>query len=119
MRRRHGWPVPDGAGQPPHAIGSGTACPAYAFRPENIVSHREGATMSAIQRLVTAVLPASWVASLERESRLWIVRCNTCHHATDLWKRGGIRGKAASRTRMYGKCPNCQSNAWHTIIREA
>ena len=74
--------------------------------------------MSAIQRLVIAVLPAKWVASMERESRLWTVRCDTCQRATSLWERGGIRGKAAGQTRMYGKCPDCGRNTWHKIVRD-
>ncbi|MBK6750645.1 MAG: hypothetical protein IPG67_11710 [Acidobacteria bacterium] len=74
--------------------------------------------MSFIQRFVKAILPASTFASMEAESRSWMVVCNACGTTRTLWDIGGIRGGAAGKTSMRLKCTKCAENTWHTIKRE-
>ena len=74
--------------------------------------------MSFIQRFVKAILPASTFASMEAESRSWMVVCNGCGTTRTLWDIGGIRGRAAGKTNTRLKCTKCAKNTWHTIKRE-
>jgi ribosomal protein S27E len=73
--------------------------------------------MSAVQRLIMKVLPARWSASIEAESRTWMMRCDDCGHTTSVWDRGGVRWKAKGTPRVRGRCPGCGRTGWHTISR--
>lgn len=72
--------------------------------------------MSRIQRIITALVPRSWAASMEAESREWMMQC-PCGYERSLWDAGGIRGKAAGTTRTFLRCPHCGQRTWHTISR--
>ena len=73
--------------------------------------------MSSLQKLVAAVLPKEWAASIESESRTWILRCSSCGLERSVWEAGGIRWKAAGTARRYLFCPKCGSSQWHTIYK--
>jgi hypothetical protein len=73
--------------------------------------------MSFIQNLVAVVLPQRWVAAMEADSRLWMVRCS-CGFARSLWELGGIRSKAAGQTHWLRRCPQCGRRSWHKISRD-
>ena len=73
--------------------------------------------MSSLQKLVVAILPKKWAASLESESRAWIIRCSSCGMERSIWEAGGIRWKAAGTERRYLSCPKCGRRQWHTIYK--
>ena len=71
------------------------------------------------QQLVVRLVPRSWAAAMEAESREWMVRCNGCGSEQSLWEYGGIRWKAsrAQRTGTWGRCSACSKRGWHTVYR--
>ena len=73
--------------------------------------------MSPLQKLVLAVLPKKWAASVEAESRTWIACCSSCGFERSFWELGGIRCKAAGSERRYLSCPKCGPTQWHTISK--
>lgn len=73
--------------------------------------------MGLIQKIVKAVLPAATVASMEAESRAWMVRCNTCGTEQSIWDMGGIRWAASGSKITYAKCSSCGKFKAHTIYR--
>lgn len=63
--------------------------------------------MSLIQKLLRAVLPKATFASIEAESRRWVMRCPAGHEIS-LWETGGARGAGASRNaRTLYRCEPC------------
>ncbi len=70
--------------------------------------------MSMIQRLMGRFAPSSWFASMEAESRRWIVGCR-CGHEQSLWDIGGIRWNKTGSSRMWWRCPQCGQSSWHTL----
>lgn len=74
--------------------------------------------MSSLQKFAVAVLPKKWAASMEAESRTWIVRCSSCGLERSFWEAGGIRWKAAGTERRYLYCPKCGRFHWHTVYRQ-
>jgi hypothetical protein len=75
--------------------------------------------MSWFQQVLTKLFPPSWSASMEAESREWMVRCRACGFERSLWELGGVRWKrkGSGRTWTWGRCPNCGKRGWHTISR--
>lgn len=73
--------------------------------------------MNSLQKLVVAILPEKWAASMESESRTWIMRCSSCGLERSVWEAGGIRWKAAGTVRRYLFCPKCGVSRWHTIYK--
>jgi hypothetical protein len=73
--------------------------------------------MSRTQRLITRFAPRSWAASMEAESREWMVRCPSCGHERSIWEVGGIRWKAtrSQRTWTWLQCPGCGKRGRHTV----
>ncbi len=71
------------------------------------------------QRLVVRLVPRSWAATMEAESREWTVRCGRCGSERSLWELGGIRWKAnrAQRTGTWVRCPACGERGRHTVSR--
>jgi hypothetical protein len=74
--------------------------------------------MTRLQRFFTTVFPARWAASMEAESRSWIMLCDGCGHGESVWDRGGIRWKAAGKPRIFGRCPKCGQRIWHTVTKD-
>jgi hypothetical protein len=73
---------------------------------------------SRTQRFITGLAPSSWAASLEAESRAWMVRCPARGFARSVWDMGGIRWKATGKQRLWMRCPNCGKRGWHTLSRQ-
>ena len=72
--------------------------------------------MNTLQRTLRKMLPRSWFAAIEAESRVWIVRCR-CGLARSLWEAGGMRGKGAGTAHWLTRCPQCGKRSWHRISR--
>lgn len=72
--------------------------------------------MSGVQRFFKWVMPRKWFAAAESESRKWMIRC-PCGAERSVWDAGGIRWKAAGKTRMLGRCLACGQRTWHTLAR--
>lgn len=70
--------------------------------------------MSVVQDLFKRVLPSSWAASMESESRRWMFKCQ-CGHERSVWELGGVRWKAKGNKKQYAKCPSCGERSWHTV----
>ncbi|HUE81927.1 MAG TPA: hypothetical protein VMM84_07415 [Pyrinomonadaceae bacterium] len=75
--------------------------------------------MNWLQRIVTSVAPKSAAASIESESRAWMVRCDNCGHEQSVWDRGGVRWKAKGSPRFLGVCNSCHEKRWHTMYRRS
>ncbi len=73
--------------------------------------------LSRTQRLITQVAPRSWAASMEAESRAWMVRCRSCGFERSIWELGGIRWKAKGSKWTWGRCPHCGKRGWHKVYR--
>ena len=73
--------------------------------------------MNRTQRLVSRLVPRSWAASMEAESREWMVHCASCGFERSIWELGGIRWKAQGTKRTWGRCPDCGKRGWHKIYR--
>jgi len=72
---------------------------------------------SRTQRLIRTVVPYSWSASMEAESREWMVRCRACGHEQSNWDLGGVRWKAKGTKWTWRRCPACDKRGWHKIYR--
>jgi transposase-like protein len=72
--------------------------------------------MTLLQKLVLSLVPKKWAASLEAESRSWMIRC-PCGHEQSVWDAGGIRWKAAGKPRWLHRCPRC-GLTWHTLYKK-
>ena len=72
---------------------------------------------SRIQRLVNGLVPRTWGASMEAESRTWMVRCRSCGFERSIWELGGVRWKASGTSWTWGRCPNCNKRRWHKVYR--
>ena len=73
--------------------------------------------MSAIQSFFKAILPRSWAADMEAQSRAWKMRC-PCGCEKSVWEAGGIRWKATGNPKRRMKCPACGETTWHTVTKE-
>lgn len=71
--------------------------------------------MGLIQKIFKAILPASTLASMEAESRKWIVKCKTCGTERSIWDMGGIRYSAKGSKTTYVHCEKCSKYEWHTV----
>lgn len=70
--------------------------------------------MSVVQNIMKRLLPSSWAASMERESRQWMLKC-PCGFERSVWELGGVRWKAKGKPRRYATCPSCGERTWHTF----
>jgi hypothetical protein len=79
----------------------------------------DSVAMSRIQQVISRLVPTSWAASMEAESRTWMVRCGSCGFERSLWELGGIRWKrkGSGKTWTWGRCPNCGKLGVHSIAR--
>ena len=69
------------------------------------------------QRLVLRLVPPTWAAAMEAESRAWMVRCRRCGFERSLWDLGGIRWKSSRRqkTATWGRCAGCGQRGWQAV----
>ena len=74
--------------------------------------------MSWIQRFFLAVLPRKLGESMERDSRAWKLRCESCGAAQSIWDIGGIRWRAIGNSLTWRKCPTCGRRSVHRFVYE-
>ena len=58
---------------------------------------------------------------MEKESRLWTLRCLTCRSETSLWDAGGIRYLATGRSwtlRICRTCSRVKQVKWNSAVTE-
>lgn len=55
---------------------------------------------------------------MERDSRAWKLKCNTCSHEKSFWDIGGIRWKAKGNQKNYLTCEKCGTMRWHTAYKK-
>ena len=67
--------------------------------------------MSRAQRFFKAIMPRSWFAAAEEESRRWIIRC-PCGSSQSIWDIGGIRWKATGKKSVRTACLACGHRGW-------
>jgi hypothetical protein len=79
----------------------------------------EAVAMSRIQQVISRRVPATWAASMEAESRTWMVCCRSCGFERSLWELGGIRWKkkGSGKSWTWGRCPQCGKLGVHSISR--
>jgi hypothetical protein len=70
------------------------------------------------KRRVSRLVPHSWAASMEAESREWMVHCDLCGYEQSVWDLGGTRWKASGNSKQFRKCANCGERGWHTVYRQ-
>ncbi len=71
--------------------------------------------MGLIQKIVKAVFPVATAASMEAQSRAWMVKCNTCGTEQSIWDMGGVRWSASGSKTTPSKCLKCGRWTVHTI----
>lgn len=71
--------------------------------------------MSNIQRFFQAILPKSWAADMEADSRRWKMRCRTCQTVQSVWEAGGIRWRAIGGSITATYCQNCRRMRLHQL----
>jgi hypothetical protein len=69
------------------------------------------------QELVGKLVPRSWAAAMEAESREWMVHCRTCGAEQSVWDLGGVRWKAKGTKWTFRRCPECGKRGWHKVYR--
>lgn len=74
--------------------------------------------MTRRQKILKAILPASWAESMEKESRRWMMRCENCNAEKSVWDFGGVRWKATGNPRRKMFCLDCKYNSWHTTYKK-
>jgi transposase-like protein len=75
--------------------------------------------MSTIQSIVKALVSRDAYASMERESRSWMVQCPNCNSERSIWDMGGIRWGASGKPRTHQLCFNCNQPGWHVIYKKS
>lgn len=74
--------------------------------------------MSRTQNFLFQLMPASWRASAELESKQWMLKCPNCNFESSYWDMGGIRWKAAGNPRIRMKCPSCGQIVWFQVYKK-
>lgn len=74
--------------------------------------------LSGTQKFIKLFVPSSLFASMEAESRSWMVKCSNCNHERSIWELGGIRWGAAGNPKRKQLCPNCMQMNWHTVYKK-
>lgn len=63
-------------------------------------------TLYMLRKLIAKLSP-KLAASIEAESRQWMMQCPKCGHEVSVWDGGGIRYKASGTVRRLGRCARC------------
>ena len=74
-------------------------------------------SMSGTRKRLLAILPDKWAESIEAESRTWMMRCPNCEHEVSVWEAGGVRWKAAGRSKRLLRCQACDQVGMHLVYR--
>lgn len=67
--------------------------------------------------LILRLMPATWRAAAEAESREWHLICGRCGSAESVWSRGGLRWKAMGRPLTSAYCHDCAQTTPHRYER--
>jgi hypothetical protein len=73
--------------------------------------------MNGARRWLLGLLPQKWADSMEAESRTWMMRCPNCEHEVSVWDAGGVRWKAAGRSKRLLRCQACGQVDMHLVYR--
>ena len=71
--------------------------------------------MSIVQRLVLAFVSRERAATIEAESRAWMLRCSQCEYEVSVWDRGGIRAGASGNPSYFQRCAGCGERTNHAL----
>ncbi|MBX3444339.1 MAG: hypothetical protein KF774_18195 [Planctomyces sp.] len=74
--------------------------------------------MTCLAHRVVRLLPSRWQASIERESRDWVMKCG-CGHETSIWDMGGVRFAAKGRPQRPGRCEACGAKFVGPVYRRS
>jgi len=74
--------------------------------------------MTTIQRFFLAALPRRMGEAMEKESRLWKLRCLTCRSETSIWDAGGIRYGASGKSWTLRRCLTCSRITCHDVYKK-
>jgi hypothetical protein len=72
---------------------------------------------SGAQKLYTGLVSPRTAASMEAESRSWMVKCPKCGYEQSVWESGGVRYKAVGTSYWFRRCPNCGKLGWQKVYR--
>lgn len=67
-----------------------------------------------MQNFLRRILPQTWFAAIERETKQWEVAC-PCGERRSLWEMGGVRYKARGNPKRRLHCLACNEMTWHRI----
>lgn len=71
-----------------------------------------------LRNLILKIIPDRMAASMEAESREWMMRCRTCGWERSVWDAGGLRWKAKGKPRTRMRCLQCNKNRWADVYRK-
>ena len=71
-----------------------------------------------LRNLILKIAPEKMAASMEAESREWMMRCRTCGWERSVWDAGGLRYKAMGKPRTVMHCERCDRSRWAEIYRK-
>jgi hypothetical protein len=71
-----------------------------------------------LRDLILKIVPDKTAASMQAESREWMMRCRTCGWERSVWDAGGLRWKAKGTPRTRMRCLQCSKNRWADVYRK-
>ena len=74
--------------------------------------------MSLFQRLILSLVSPRLAEAMEQDSRLWTMRCLTCGSEISIWEAGGVRYRAAKRSRTLYRCLKCSRIRCHEVYKK-
>lgn len=74
--------------------------------------------MTVVQKFLKKIVPASLSASMEKETREWMLQCVICGAEKSGWEAGGIRWKASGNPKRRMFCEYCKQNSTHQVYRK-
>ncbi len=73
--------------------------------------------MPMLRTAILALMPRSWHAALEAESRRWLTSCPNCGHGSNIWDLGGLRYKTSGNRHTGIWCPECGKLGQHLLTK--
>lgn len=73
--------------------------------------------MSLTQRFFKAIMPKKWFEAAEADSRRWVFTC-PCGNEQSIWDSGGIRWKAAGKSKTGIRCLACGKFGLQTLEKQ-
>lgn len=71
--------------------------------------------MSLLRRLILAVVSRERAASMEAESRRWMLQCSECGQERSVWDLGGLRYGASGNPSYAARCLQCGKRTTHRV----